>query len=232
MSRRITLTFAVADDPPALFDTDGEKISTEQTDSDSEVTFGEYEYTSSPAFGGNSSTSEGELYWKNDTNLVAVVTYSDQPKGKTLFRELSEETDTDVSAPEYPQEASTQFYRTFGFNGYTTSFREGLMDYSYESSYQSIEPEEILKERAMGSRRRSSDDWLDEITEELTEDGYYVSSMDCMFEENGNQYMFTNPMRVASIPKDEWDDDLLRLIFQRMEELHNNEVPTVEEVLS
>lgn len=226
-----TITFAVTDNPSDLFDVDTDEITTERTDTDGNLVIGEYEYESEPAFG-SSTTADGELYWDQDSGLVALVTYHDRPKATTLFRKFGEATGSELNAPEYPQEASAQFYQTFGFNGYTTSFREGLMDYGLHSDYQYIEPDEKMKERAMHSRRDPSDDWLDEITNELIEDGYYVSSMDCMFEEDGGSYSFSNPMRVTGIPADEWDTDLRDLIFQRMAELYTNNVPTTDEVLN
>lgn len=226
-----TLTFAVAENHDALFGVDGENITIRQTREDGDLRVGDYEYESEAMFG-SPTTADGEIYADTQTDLFCIVTYHDNPKATTLFRKLAEDAGVDISAPEYPQEASAQFYHTFGFNGYTTSFREGLMDYGYDSSYQYIEPDEKMEERAMHSRRDPSDDWLDEITNELIEDGYYVSSMDLVFEENGDGYSFSNPMRVTSIPEDEWDTDLRNLIFTRMRQLYNNEVPTVEEVTS
>lgn len=233
MSRELmrTLTFAVTDDPNALFGVNGDEITTKQTGEDGDLLVGEFEYESEPSFG-SSTTAEGELYIDTKTNLFAIVTYHDRPKATTLFRKLEEDANIEISAPEYPQEASADFYNTFGFNGYTTSFREDLMDYGLHSSPHYIKPDERMEERAMHSRRSPSEELLEEITNELIEDGYYVSSMDLVFEENGDSYSFSNPMRISGLKADEWDADLRDLIFQRMRELYNNEVPTVEEVTS
>lgn len=227
---RTTLTFAVTDSPEDVFGIDGDQISTERTGTDSGIVCGEYEYESEPAFG-SPTESDGELYWDDTNDLIAIVTYHDHPKPRTLFREFEDEAGVELSAPEYPQEASEQFFHTFGFNGYTTSFRTDLRDYSPSSSYEYIEPDEVMKERAMGSRRNPSDDWLDEITEDFAED-HYVSSMDLVLEENGDSLTFSNPMRITGIPEEEFDSRMLSLVFQRMNELYENRVPTTDEVLS
>lgn len=227
---RKTLTFAVTDTPEALFGVENDQFTTRKTGSENGIVLGEYEYESEDSFGG-SIEADGELYWDDTNNLIAIVTYHDNPKPTTLFRRLSEATDTEISAPEYPQEASEQFYHTFGFNGYTTSFREDLRTYGPHSSYQYIEPDEKMENQATHSRRNPSDEWLEEITNDLAED-HYVALMDFVLEENGNSYSFSNPMRITGIPEDEFDMSLLKLIFQRMNELYENRVPTTEEVLS
>lgn len=226
-----TITFAVTNDHSSIFGVETDEITTEKVEETDSLHIGQYDYESDPEFG-SPTTANGELYADTETNLIAIITHHDNPKAKQLFRKLEEAIEPEITAPEYPQEASAQFYNTFGFNGYTTSFREDLMDYGLHASHQYIEPEERMKEAAMHSRRNPSDDWVDEIANELLEDGYYVSSMDCMFEEDGNSYSFSNPMRVTGIPADEWTETLRDLLFKRMRQLYTNSVPTTDEVLA
>lgn len=226
-----TITFAVTDNQSAVFGVETDEITTEQKGEEDQMRIGEYEYESDPAFG-SPTTANGELYADMDTNLIAIITHHDNPKAKQLFRKLEDTIETDITAPEYPQEASEQLYRTFGFNGYTTSLRSDLMDYGLHASPNYIDPEERMREAAMHSRRDPSDDWVDEIANDLLEDGHYVSSMDCMFEDDGDSYSFSNPMRITGIPADEWTDALRNLLFERMRQLYTNTVPTTEEVLN
>jgi hypothetical protein len=224
-----TVTFGVTDDLDALYGIDGDEITTTEVEETETVRTGIYSYESDPSFG-SPTAAEGELYVDTETDLFAIVTYHDRPKATQIFRTMEEATSLTISAPTYPQEASAQFYRTFGFNGYTTSFRDDIRTYDLDSSYQYIEPDEQMKEAAMHSNRNPSDDWLDEITNNLIEEGHYVSSMDCMLEENGGSYSFSNPMRITGIPEDEWNTNLLELIFERMRQLYQNNVPTIEEI--
>jgi len=233
-----TITFGITETPSDIFglslgenDEESDVMITEETGSVGSIITGTYEYESEPLFG-SQTTADGELYWDSNTELVAIVTYHDRPKEERLFETISEGLDDPISAPEYPQEASAQFYRTFGFNGYTTSFREDLRDYGIDSSFQYIEPDERMEESAMHSRRNPSDEWLEEITNDLIEDGYYVASMDCMLEENGDSLSFSNPMRITGISNDYWSDELLEIIFTRMNELYTNTVPTIDEVVN
>jgi hypothetical protein len=229
-SKTCSITFATTDNQSKLLNINGDEITTKNTQEETNIKTAEYEYESDPMFG-TPTTETGKLYIDHKTNLFAILTHNDRPKPETIFRKLSKEVDIDISAPTYPQEASKQFYETFGFNGYTTSFRKDLRKYTPEnSSFQYIRPEEELKERAMNSRRQPGDDWLEEITNEYLENGYYVSSMDCILEQNCNQYSFTNPMSIAGIPENELSTELTQTVFERMRELHTNNVPTVNEV--
>lgn len=214
-----------------LFNLELDCIRTERKEFDGHIITGEFEYTSDPAFG-SSTSSNGEIYLNPQTDLVGFVTYYDRPKATKIIRSINDELGCPIHAPKYEQEASAQFYKTFGFNGYTTSFREDLKDYSIHSSFKYIEPDEIMERRAMNSRRNPSEEWLEEITSEFIDDGYYVSSMDCTLKENGGNYSFSNPMRLTAIKEKDWDKNLRNLIFKRMNQILKNDVPTVDEVLS
>jgi hypothetical protein len=227
---RKTITFAITDNPSDIFNADTDEITTEQNATENNKVIGTYDYQSEPRFG-TQTTANGELYWDKTRGLIALTTYNDHPKPSVLFRTLENALDISIDAPTYPQEAAAQFFQTFGFNGYTTSFREDLTDYTLSSNpARYIKPESELQERAMHSNRDASDDWLEEITNEFLED-HYISSMDCMLQENGHIYTFQQPMQFTGIPDSEWTTELRDLIFQRMKELRDNEVPTTEDVI-
>lgn len=231
-SEILTITFVTIEqeeDQNNLIDLETDDFTTKKVGSDESFTIVKYTYEPNTTFG-SSSKSTGKLYIDKESDLVGVLTYNDYPKGDTIIREIDENIDGLVYTPKYTQEASAQFYSTFGFNGYTTSFREDVKDYSIHSEPRYVEPDEIMKERAMNSDRNPSDNWLAEITDELIESDYFVSSMDCMFEENGDSYSFSNPMRVTGIKEGDWHKELQELIFKRMKELIRNNVPTVDEV--
>lgn len=230
-NKMLTITFfEIEDCIDELFNIKTDEFETNKLTTEDNIIIGRYNYEPNTRFG-NPNTTDDVLYLDQESNLVGVVTHSDRPKGETIINEIDDSVDGLVYAPKYSQDSSTQFYRTFGFNGYTTSFREDLRNYNHNTDPRYIEPDEIMEERAMHSRRNPSDDWLDEITEELIENGHYVSNMDCILEEDGNSYSFCNPMRLTGIPENELDDELRNLIFKRMKQLINDNVPTVNEVL-
>lgn len=227
-----TITFGkIAGNKKDLLEIDTDELRISELHKDKNIRVCKYEYESNPMFG-SPTTESSEIYVQNSSNLIGIITYHSRPKGEKIIRKINDALGGFIHSPKYKQEASAQFYRTFGFNGYTTSFREDLMNYSIQSKPRYVEPDEIMESRAMNTRRNPSDEWLDEITSELIDDGYYVSSMDCILEENGESLSFSNPMRFTGIRENEWDSDLRDLIFKRMNQLLNNNVPSVNEVLN
>lgn len=231
-SEMLTITFCKVENCiDELFNIETDEFETNELTTEDNIITGDYHYEPNTRFG-NPKTTEGELYLDKESNLVGVVTNSDRLKGKTIINEVDDSINGLVHAPKYPQESSTQFYRTFGFNGYTTSFREDLSDYKLGTEPQSIEPDKIMEERAMYSTQNPDDDWLNKITEELIEEGHYISNMDCVLEEDGRIYSFCNPMRLTGITENNWDNKLRGLVFKRMNELINNNVPTAYQLLN
>lgn len=230
---RRTITFAKSNvNPDSLLNVKTEELEISQMNKEDAMYIGEYQYESDPQFGSPTEDS-GEIYFDVNAGLIGIVTRYSNPGGDRLIRTINENLDASVTAPEYSQNASAQFYRTFGFNGYTTTFREDLKDYSLDSNPYTHDPEETMRERAMHSRKNPSDDWLDNITEEFIDDReYYVAYMDCVLEEDGCSLTFSNPMQISSIPEDEWGEELRDLIFERMNQLVQNNIPTVEQVTS
>lgn len=212
-----------------LFDVDSERISFDRDTEEEGRIFGQFEYESEARLG-SPTTSEGMFVIDMDLKILGLVTETDRPKPESIFRDISENSSIDITAPEYPAEASHDFYRTYGFNGYTTSFRDDIRDYSYDSSFQYVKPDERAQELAMHSRKQMSDDFVEEITEELIDKGMYIASMDiALSEDMTGGYSFTNPLQFV-IPEDEFGRDIIHLICRRAGELLRNEVKSVDEV--
>lgn len=230
---RKSITFGVVEngDIEALLSMEGEPLSFTKTDEEKDRIFGEYSYRSDPQFG-TPSESENEFVYDGVLEVVGLVTEHDRPKPETMFRKVEDETGVEITAPEYPASASHDFYRTYGFNGYTTSFRENIRTYDYSSSYTYIKPDERAEEQAMHSRTRMSDDLVGEVVEDLIDQGYYVSSMDMVLEEDGGSISFSNPLRFTGITEEEWSRETLHLVCDIATELVTDNVKTVEEVLA
>jgi hypothetical protein len=192
--------------------------------------FGEYRYESEPIFG-SSEEAHGEFVLQDD-GLFGIVKTSDRPKADSIFRTLNQDGSFSVRAPQYSASSSHQFYNTYGFNGYTTSFRENLRTYDLNAEFRYIEPEEKARKRAMHKNRtRMSDDLVDKMADELIRDEYYVSSMDMALSEDGPNARFSNPLEIGGIKQDEWNKEVFGLVIKRANELWKDEVKTTEEVL-
>lgn len=230
---RKRVTFGMVDGP---FPTDTEHTQFSVEDDEGGLTFGRFEFEREGMFG-SPTEAEGQFVYREEDGLLGIVTEGDRPKPETIFRLINEdeEANLQVNEPEYPVEASHEFFETYGFNGYTTDFREEhrLNRFGLQSNPDWVDPEDMAEERAMhSSRTRMSDDLVDEITQELIDDGYYVANMDMKLAENGANVRFSNPLQFGGIKEEEFDHETLRLIIQRATELLENEVKTVEEVLA
>lgn len=232
MRKRITFG-CVEGDIESLFEGEFERYSFEKVSTETGRIFGEYHYESEALFG-SPTTIDDKFVYDTRTNLLGLVQESDRPKPGKMFRDLTEDDSTalTISAPEYPPEASHQFYRTYGGNGYTTSFRDDLREYTLDSSFNYAEPEEIAKERTNSTRQTMSENLVEEVTEELIDNNMYVALMDVTLQENGDVLRFSNPMSVSGIRKDNFNNSRLHLICDRMQELVEDNVKSVEEVLA
>lgn len=231
---RKRITFGIVDN--GSFPTDTKNTEFVVEDTEDNLTFGRFKFERDSMFG--SPTEErGQFVYREDDGLLGVVTEGDQPKPETIFRLINEDKNVSlhVSEPEYPPEASHKFFETYGFNGYTTDFREEHRSNKFGLQSEPptwVSPEEIAEERAMHSQKnRMSDDLVDEITEELMEKGYYVSNMDMNLSENSPNVRFSNPLQFSGIKNEEFNRETLKLIVKRATELLENNVKSVEEVL-
>lgn len=213
------VSFAVVDGNP--FDVDSDTVELDSPmETENGIIVGNFSYESEPAFGSATSVDGAAMYDPVD-GLFAVAYSPDRPKPDSVFRNLDDETPLTVDAPQYPAEASHHMFRNYGFNGYTVSFRSDLRDYSVHSSYQYIEPEERAKERAMHDRfTQAGDDLVDEVTEELIDDGKYVASMDMVLDEADGTIRFSSPMRFSSIEEDNFGVEMLIALMKRAKEMY------------
>lgn len=194
--------------------------------------YGSFSYEESSTFG-DIIVTEGEILYNTEYNLLGFIRTSMKPKTESIIRYLNDSPNLHLKAPEYEQEAITDFYRTYSFNGYTVSFRTDIADYTFDSNYQYVKPEETAKERAMMSKSiQMSDDLVNKVAEEFIKKGYFISSMDITLHKNGPQVGFSTPLRISRIKKNELNKENILLIVERVKEILDNNVKSIEEVCS
>ena len=195
------------------------------------ILMGYFRYEPTVRFG-NPKNTEGELIFDTKNKLLGFIRTQYKPSTESIVRKLNDTDGLQIDAPKYTQKAITDFYNTYGFNGYAVTFRKNIKTYDYDSTFSYIEPEEKAKEKAMYDKFETmSDELVNEITNNLINDGYFINSMDIMLTEDGPRARFSSPLRITSIPEEEWDDKLLFIILNRVREITTNSVKTIEEVL-
>lgn len=227
------ITFAVLHgDVKELTGSGHERIEFKVLDEEQGRVFGEYEYTYDPMFGSASCTN-GEFIFDEQTSLFGITSESDVPKPSSIFHDIPEEFSVNLTAPKYPASASHEFYKTYGQGPYTVRFSKSLPTYELTDGHPyTVKPEDEAKEIAQHSRRQSGEELLREVEEDCIEDGMYVNGMDCVFEEDGERYRMSTPLRFSTSPHGDFTRYEYHLILDRLQELLFGNVKSVEEVLS
>lgn len=174
-------------------------------DSETDSLFiGEFNYRSDPRFGSSTETTNHILFDK-ESQLMAVATQHDNPKGSTLIRTLNDAFELSITAPDPSPEKQYELYLEHGFgsssnkpNGYTISFKENKGTYEIVSEMgRTVDPEDEAKERAMYSSETIGDDMVHEIAQEAMDNNMNIWSADLYIEDEN--ISFSAPLSLIGI---------------------------------